>query len=74
MNGNEGTIGISTFAQNALGDVVYVELPEVGAAFKKKDVIASVESVKVCDARWSCDCCYVLIRFIPRLPATCTAL
>lgn len=47
VNGSEGTVGISTFAQNALGDVVYVELPEVGASFKKKDVIASVESVKV---------------------------
>lgn len=47
LNGSEATIGISTFAQNALGDVVYVELPEVGATFKQKQTIASVESVKV---------------------------
>lgn len=40
------TIGISNYAQEQLGDIVYVELPQVGASFKKGDEIAVVESVK----------------------------
>ena len=47
IDGNIGTIGISDFAQGELGDVVYVDLPEVGAAFKQKDTLVAVESVKV---------------------------
>ena len=39
-------LGISDHAQDALGDVVYVELPEVGAACQAGDEIAVVESVK----------------------------
>jgi glycine cleavage system H protein len=39
-------IGISDFAQDALGDVVYVELPEVGASFDAGQECAAVESVK----------------------------
>jgi glycine cleavage system H protein len=39
-------VGISDYAQDQLGDVVYVELPEVGAMVKKGDVFGSVESVK----------------------------
>lgn len=39
-------IGISEFAQNQLGDIVFVELPEVGAAVVQDDSIGSVESVK----------------------------
>jgi hypothetical protein len=42
-----GTVGITNFAQNALGDVVFVDLPDIGAKFNKKDTIAGVESVKV---------------------------
>jgi glycine cleavage system H protein len=42
-----GTVGISDFAQNQLGDVVYVDLPSVGDKFKQKDTLAAVESVKV---------------------------
>lgn len=38
--------GISDFAQNELSDIVYVELPEVGAEVSAGDVIAVVESVK----------------------------
>lgn len=38
--------GISDFAQKSLGDVVYVELPEVGRTVKKGEQIAVVESVK----------------------------
>jgi len=40
------TVGISDHAQEALGDVVYVELPEVGAEAKAGEQIAVVESVK----------------------------
>lgn len=46
LDGNVGTVGISDYAQNALGDVVYVEMPEVGASFAKDDEVAVVESVK----------------------------
>jgi glycine cleavage system H protein len=41
-----GTIGISDYAQEQLGDIVFVELPTVGTSFKKGDEIAVVESVK----------------------------
>ncbi|UJQ95841.1 glycine cleavage system protein GcvH [Mariluticola halotolerans] len=44
--GNAGTVGISTFAQEQLGDIVFVELPAVGTALKKGDEAAVVESVK----------------------------
>ena len=40
------TVGISNFAQEQLGDVVYVELPEVGAVLISGDEVAVVESVK----------------------------
>lgn len=44
--GKIGTVGISTYAQEQLGDIVFVELPAVGATFKKGDEAAVVESVK----------------------------
>ncbi len=40
------TIGITDFAQDALGDVVYVDLPEVGAEVKADETISEVESTK----------------------------
>ncbi|KAF1328623.1 Methylase of polypeptide chain release factor, partial [Globisporangium splendens] len=47
LNGKEGTIGITDFAQNSLGDVVFVDLPAVGDSFAKgSDVFGAVESVK----------------------------
>lgn len=48
LMGGDGvvTVGITDFAQHSLGDVVYVELPEVGRAVKQKEQIAVVESVK----------------------------
>jgi glycine cleavage system H protein len=46
VTGNEGTVGISDFAQQSLGDVVYVELPKVGEKFEQSDPFGSVESVK----------------------------
>lgn len=42
----EVTVGITDFAQDQLGDVVFVELPEVGARFATGDPVAVVESVK----------------------------
>ncbi|WP_417580078.1 glycine cleavage system protein GcvH [Pelagibacterium sp.] len=44
--GKTGTVGISAFAQEQLGDIVFVELPTVGTTFKKGDEVAVVESVK----------------------------
>ncbi len=46
IDGDIGTIGISNFAQEQLGDVVYVELPEIGRTVDKDGEIAVVESVK----------------------------
>ena len=40
------TVGITVHAQDALGDVVFVDLPAVGASFAEKDVAGVVESVK----------------------------
>ncbi|MBN8919701.1 MAG: glycine cleavage system protein GcvH [Rhizobiales bacterium] len=44
--GDVGTIGISDYAQTQLGDVVFVDLPEVGKAVARSAEIAVVESVK----------------------------
>jgi glycine cleavage system H protein len=46
MDGDIGTIGISNHAAEALGDVVYVNLPTVGSNFTSGDSFGSVESVK----------------------------
>lgn len=46
LNGDIAAIGITDYAQEALGDLVFVELPEVGASFGKGDDFAVVESVK----------------------------
>ncbi len=46
VEGDIATIGISVYAQEQLGDVVYVELPEVGKALAKGEEAAVVESVK----------------------------
>lgn len=45
-SGDEAVIGITHFAQDKLGDVVFVELPRVGAQFKQMDEFGVVESVK----------------------------
>ena len=39
-------VGITAWAQGELGDVVYVELPEVGATYNKMDVFGTIEAVK----------------------------
>ena len=46
VDGNYATIGITDHAQDHLGDVVYVELPEVGAAVTQGGSFGAVESVK----------------------------
>jgi len=43
---NEGTVGITDYAQKALGDVVFVELPQSGTEIAQGDSIGAVESVK----------------------------
>ncbi len=46
VEGNIGIIGITDFAQDQLGDVVFVELPEVGRELKQNEQFGVVESVK----------------------------
>lgn len=46
FDGGMAIVGISDYAQDSLGDVVFVELPAVGAEFKKGDAFGVVESVK----------------------------
>ncbi len=46
LEGDTATVGITDFAQNALGDVVFVELPDVGKALTQGAEAAVVESVK----------------------------
>lgn len=46
LSGSLGTVGISQFAQKELGDIVYVELPQVGRHVKKGEEIAVLESTK----------------------------
>jgi glycine cleavage system H protein len=46
VEGNIGTVGITDYAQAALGDIVYIDLPEVDDVFEKGDSFGSVESVK----------------------------
>jgi len=46
LDGDVGTIGISDYAQGALGDVVFVEMPEIGASLDKGAEVGVIESVK----------------------------
>ena len=48
LTGDDGTalIGITDFAQEQLGELVFIELPDVGDEFEKEDAIAVIESVK----------------------------
>ena len=46
VTGDQAQIGITDYAQKALGDVVYLELPDVGKTFNKGDVFGTIESVK----------------------------
>jgi glycine cleavage system H protein len=46
LNGDSGTVGITDYAQNSLGDIVFVDLPKVGSTVEAGKVFGSVESVK----------------------------
>ena len=46
VEGNTGTVGITDHAQNSLGDIVFVELPKVGAELEQGKTFGTVESVK----------------------------
>jgi len=46
VDGDVGTVGISEYAQNQLGDIVFVDVPEEGKVLSKGDEAAVVESVK----------------------------
>ena len=46
-------IGITDYAQGELGDIVYIELPKVGATYKKHDVFGTVEAVKAVSELYS---------------------
>jgi len=46
LEGERGRVGITDYAQNQLGDVVYLELPEVGRTLSSHDRFGTVESVK----------------------------
>src|SRR5579864_8440740 len=46
LDGDTGTVGITDYAQNSLGDIVYVELPRAGATVNQFQAIGVVESVK----------------------------
>lgn len=46
MEGQQGLVGITEFAQSELGEIVYVDLPKVGSHFNNDEVFGSVEAVK----------------------------
>lgn len=46
VEGNKATLGISNFAQDALGDVVFVDVPKVGTSLQAEDQLGEVESTK----------------------------
>ena len=53
LDGGTAKVGITDYAQKALGDVVYLELPDVGRTFKKGAVFGTIESVKAVSELYS---------------------
>jgi len=53
ITGSEARVGITDYAQKQLGDVVYLELPEVGRQLHKGDVFGTIESVKAVSELYS---------------------
>jgi len=53
VDGDEGTIGITDYAQQQLGDVVYVELPEIGTSVTQGAAFGTIESVKAVSELYS---------------------
>ena len=46
IDGEEAQVGITDFAQGELGDIIFVELPEIGDSFNKDEVFGTIEAVK----------------------------
>jgi len=46
LEGDRGRVGITDYAQQQLGDVVYVDLPDIGKTFKQGEIFGTIESVK----------------------------
>jgi glycine cleavage system H protein len=53
LDGDRARVGITDYAQKQLGDVVYLELPEVGRTLKKGEVFGTIESVKAVSELYS---------------------
>jgi glycine cleavage system H protein len=53
VEGEQAHVGITDYAQKQLGDVVYLELPEVGRTLKKGEVFGTIESVKAVSELYS---------------------
>jgi glycine cleavage system H protein len=53
LEGDRGTVGITDYAQQQLGDVVYVDLPDVGATLKQGQSFGTIESVKAVSELYS---------------------
>lgn len=53
LEGQVGTVGISNYAQEALGDVVYAQLPDIGTSFRQADECGALESVKAASEIYS---------------------
>lgn len=53
LSGSEARVGITDYAQKQLGDVVFLELPEVGRTLSKGDVFGTIESVKAVSELYS---------------------
>jgi glycine cleavage system H protein len=53
LSGDKGRVGITDYAQQQLGDVVYVDLPEVGASLKQGQSFGTIESVKAVSELYS---------------------
>ena len=53
ISGDRGTVGITDYAQQQLGDVVYIELPEIGAKLKQGQSFGTIESVKAVSELYS---------------------
>ena len=53
IDGNTVTLGITDFAQNALTDIVYVELPEIGTIVESGEAVGNIESVKAVSELYS---------------------
>jgi glycine cleavage system H protein len=53
LTGDRGRVGITDYAQQQLGDVVYIDLPEVGATLKQGQSFGTIESVKAVSELYS---------------------